>query len=319
MANSENVNKAYAAIGSLLASGVKKLTVEKVREASGLARQTFYQNDKDWQEIRAVIKGKPSSRVKLVQVEIKQKSESARKLDALFGRIETMEQEVTRLEQTASQVYKDLIDEIQRWFYKASETPKKSAAVARYIEELNGMREELERVNAENRLLKAQSGAQESVRILSHKKIIELNVLAKPGDLFNEFLRQYQSLVPTSAVAASVRAIYILCGLPFSGKTTWIKNHKPTSPGLHIYIDSCAHQADIRGFIANQIASANVETHCVWMRRNIQVCLERSSIAYVGAASVSKKLEIESVAANFEPPSLVEPFDSVILGSKNDE
>jgi len=319
MANSENLDKAYAAIGSLLASGITKLTVEKVSVASGLARQTFYQKDPDWVEVRDVIGGKPSPRMKLVQVEIKQKSETVRKLDSLFERIATMEQEVARLEGTASHVYKELIDEIQRWFCKALENPKKNVAAARYLNELNDIRQEVERLTAENRLLKAQREGNESVKVLSYKKIIALNMLAEPGDIFDEFLQQYRSLVPTSTVAASVRAIYVLCGLPCSGKTTWIKDHKPTSSGLHIYIDSCAHQTHIRRFIASQTASPNVEIHCVWVRKTKEACLALSLKAYVGSASILKQEEVKFISENFQAPSLVEPFESIILASGSDE
>ncbi|WP_157201882.1 hypothetical protein [Massilia sp. Root335] len=317
MAKSENLDKAYMAIGSLLASGVRKLSVEKVRVASGLARQTFYQEDEDWLEVRAVINGKPSDRVKLVQVEIKKKSETERQLDSLFERIETMEQEVARLEGTASQVYKELIDEIQRWFYKASENPKRNATAARHIEELNSMRQEMDRLTAENRLLRARESDQDTVKILSHKKVIELKTLAEPGDIFDDFLKQYKSIVSTPSMAALIRGVYVLCGLPCSGKSNWIKAHKPPSSGLHIYVDSCAHQTHIRRFIAKQVAVSDVEIHCVWLRNDKQACLERSAAGYAGAAKIIKQEEINFIAENFQDPSLAELFDSVILVSKD--
>ena len=317
MAKAENLEKAYKAIGSLLASGVRTLSVEKVKVASGLARQTFYQKDEDWQEVRAVINGKPSDRVKLVQVEIKQKSETERQLDSLFERIETMEQDVTRLEGTASKVYKELIDEIQRWFYKASENPKRNATVARHIEELNSMRQEMDRLTAENRLLRAQENDKDSVKVLSHKKVIKLNTLAEPGDIFDDFLKQYNSIIPTSSVGALICSVYVLCGLPCSGKSNWIKNHKPSSSGIHIYVDSCAHQTHIRRFIVKQITLVNVEIHCVWLRNDRQTCLERTAKGYIGAANVIKQEEINFIAENFQDPSLAELFDSVILVSKD--
>lgn len=314
MANADSLDKAYATIGSLLAKGVTKLSVQQVAAASGLARQTFYQQDDEWKEVRAVIKGKPSTRVKLVQVEIKQKSESAKRLEALLGRVEDMEQELTRVEGIASTVYKELIDEVQRWFYKASETPKKKIQVAQYIEELNSTRKELERVMAENRLLKAEHDGSDTLPKLNQKRTIDLAGPEEIADILNDFLRQYKALVPTQRMTESLSAVYILCGLPCSGKTTWIKKHHPKSQGLHIYVDSCAHQAQIRRFIANQIqSSSNAEVHCVWIRTDLQTCSDRSEKTHAGAENALKQEEIKATMQTFQAPTLDEPFTSVIL------
>lgn len=314
MANVVNIEKAYATIGALLAQGVTKLSVEQVAIASGLARQTFYQQDDEWQELRAVIKGKQSPRVKLVQVEIKQKSESAKKLEQLFSRVDSMEQEVFRIEGLAGKVYEELIDELQHWFCKAAETPRKQTQSAQYLEELNSTRKELERALAENRFLKAERDGLGVIKVLNHKKTIDLPILAKPGDFLTDFLRQYKSLVPTLRAAEALSGVYILCGLPCSGKTTWITEHEAASPGTNIYIDSCGHQADIRGFIAEHIqSSANIQIHCVWVRTDQQTCSERSSMAFIGAANAFKQEEIKAVAKVFESPTLSENFNSVIL------
>jgi hypothetical protein len=314
MANVANLEKAYATIGALLAKGLTKLSVNQIATASGLARQTFYQQDEEWKEVRAVIKGKPSPRVKLVQVEIKQKSESAKKIEELIGRVDVMEQEVNRIEGLAGKVYEELIDELQRWFYVAAESPKKKTQVAQYLEELNNTSKELERVKAENRLLRAERDCIGTLRALNQKKIIDLPALAKPGDLFADFLRQYKSLVSSPRAEESLTAVYILCGLPYSGKTTWITKHQLVSPGTHIYVDSCAPELDIRRFIANQIqSSSNAQIHCVWVRTDQQACSERSAIALAGAANALKQQEIKAVAKEFETPSLDENFNSVIL------
>lgn len=314
MAKVANLEKAYATIGALLAKGVAKLSVDQIASASGLARQTFYQQDDEWKEVRAVIKGKPSPRVKLAQVEIKQKSESAKKIEELIGRVDGLEQEVNRIAGLAGKVYEELIDELQRWFFVAAESPNKKTQVAKYLEELNNTSKELERVQAENRLLKAERDGTCTVRALNQKKIIDLPAHANPGDLYADFLRQYKSLISSPGAEESLTTVYILCGLPYSGKTTWITKHQMMLPGTHIYVDSCAPEADIRHFIVNLIqSSSNAQIHCVWVRTDQQACSERSAFALAGAANALKQQEIKTVAKEFEMPSLDENFNSVIL------
>lgn len=314
MANQSNLEKAYIAIGALLTKGVTRLTVQQVAATCGLARQTFYQDNECWKEVRAVIKGKPSTRVKLVEVEIKQKSNSVKKLEALLGRVEVMEQEVERIEGIASTVYMELIDEVQRWFHLASENPRKKAQLSAYINELNQTRNELRRLLAENELLKAERDHAGTVRPLIQKKIINLPTSLELGDLFDSFLQQYKVLMPTSNAMETLAAVYILCGLPCSGKTTWINEHKPKSSGIHIYVDSCAHQAHIRRFIANQVESSMAEIHCVWLRTEAQICSERSAATHLGALNALKQQEIKTIQKAFQEPSLTELFDSVFLG-----
>jgi hypothetical protein len=314
MANESNLEKAYATIGALLAKGATRLTVEQVAAASGLARQSFYQQDDAWKEVRAVIKGKHSTRIKLVQVEIKQKTESVKSLEVLLKRVEEMEQEVERIGVIASTVYKELIDEVQRWFHIASESPRKKTQLREYINELNATRNDLQRVRVENELLKAERGLSNIVLPLILKKTVTLPMQGELGDIFDSFLQQYKTLLPTSHAVETLGAVYILCGLPYSGKTTWIKEHKPKSPGMYIYVNSCAHQAHIRRFIANQVqSSTNAEIHCVWVRTDVKICAERSAKANSGAANALKQQEIKTIQKAFQEPSLSEPFHSVIL------
>lgn len=313
MANAENLEKAYAAIGSLLAKGVSKLSVGRVASESGLARQTFYQKDNDWTEVLEVIKGKPSSRVKLVQVEIERKTDTVNRLENLIKRVDAAEQEVHRLEDVASKVYRELIDEVQRWFDKAIESPKSRNQVSKYIEELNRTRDELERLVAENRLLKAERDAGK-IKPFFMKKTIGLPYSPQQVEIIEAFLTQFEAAAPTAQAKEIIAEVYLLCGLPLSGKTFWIQQHQPNSSGLHLYIDGCNLQADLRRFLMKRLRSATkAPIHCVWVRTSADVCVSRIIAPRTGGATADLRDFISRLDKEFELPTLEEPFNSIVL------
>ena len=317
MASSETLNRVYAAIGTLRAKGVSGMNVGLVAAAAGVARSTFYLKDKEWEEVRAVIKGKPSALVKLVQVEVEEKSLATRQIEALSARLAEAEKTVIHIQSTADKVYRELIDEVQRWFVKASEKPGKQKQMARYLHELNSTLKESERLRSENGLLQAQIERAGEIRPLVYKKIISLNALESPGEIFTSFLKQLDVLNSQHGNLHEIVNAYLVCGLPCSGKTRWIESHQPSAPGTHIYVDSCAHTVDIRRFIANRIRdTSKSEVHCVWLRASEHNCVGRVASIAAGRDASVKEEEIRRVASRFEPPVFDEPFNSIILPSE---
>ena len=314
MANAETLEKAYAAIGSLRAKGHSQLDVGLVAKAGGIARSTFYLDDDEWREVRAVIKGKASSRVRLVQVEVVKSSLATLQLEALSVRVAEAEEEIAHIQSVADKIYRELIDEVQKWFAKASETPEKQAKVAQILGELNSARRELERLRAENQVLQARVDSNDSLRPLVRKAIINLNTLNSPGETFENFFKQFEILLPHKSNAHGITAAYLLCGLPGSGKTSWIEAHEPSSPGVYLYVDSCAHTADFRRFIANRIReTTNARVHCVWLRPDGAICNERISVSAKTIGGSLEEAQIHRVKLSFEEPDFGEPFDSFIL------
>lgn len=172
----------------------------------------------------------------------------------------------------------------------------------------------MERLSAENRLLESKIAVAGVVHPLVQKKTICLNVLESPGDMFASFLTQFEALTPQQGKAHRVVATYIMCGLPLSGKSYWIEQHEPSEPGVHIYVDSCAHTGDARRFIADRIRHiTESDVHCVWLRASAVTCVGRAVVIDATTQATLKKREIEQVASDFEPPVFEEPFDSIIL------
>jgi len=314
MANNENLQKAYDAISALRAKGLLTMDVRKVANTAGIARSTFYLKDPDWKEVRAVISGKPSDRVKLKQVQVEKRSHADQRIQEFSLRLAEAENEVVRIQEIAQKVYRQLIDEVQRWFVKASESPAKKNQIASYLQELVSSRKDVERLSSENRLLEAKVAVAGVVYPLVQKKTISLDVLESPGHIFTSFLRQFDALTPQHEKAHGVVATYVMCGLPLSGKSNWIELHMPSEPGVHIYVDSCAHTGDTRRFIADRIRNVtNSNVHCVWLRASADTCVARDVVVDATTKVTLKMREIEQVALGFEPPAFEEPFDSIIL------
>lgn len=314
MASSENLDKVYDAISTLRAKGLLKMDVRMVANTAGIARSTFYLNDPDWKEVRAVIAGKPSDRVKLKQVKVEKRSHGDQRIEEFSLRLAEAENEVIRIQEIAQKVYRQLIDEVQRWFVKASESPAKKNQITSYLQELASSRKDVERLSSENRLLEAKIPVAGVVHPLVQKRVISLNVLESPGHMFTSFLEQFDALTPQRQKAHGVVATYVMCGLPLSGKSCWIEQHKPSEPGVHIYVDSCAHTRDARRFIADRVRHIlKSDVHCVWLRASADICVERDVVIDATTKATLKKLEIEQVASGFEPPVFDEPFDSIIL------
>lgn len=192
MANYEMLEKAYAAIGALRSKGLLKIDVGLVARTAGIARSTFYLNDDDWKEVRTVIAGKPSDRVKLKRVEVEEKSLTDQRIEAFSVRLADAEEEVGRIQETAGKVYRELIDEVQRWFVKASESPAKKNQMARALQELNSSRKEVELLRSENRVLQAKIDVSGVIQPLVQKLIISLDVLESPGQVFRAFFGNWR-------------------------------------------------------------------------------------------------------------------------------
>jgi AcrR family transcriptional regulator len=310
MASSNTLDKVYGAIGLLREQGVPRLDVGLVARTAGVARSTFYLEDDDWEEVRAVIKGKPSNRISLALIDVKEKSGAARRLEALSKRVDEAETEVAHMQSAAQKVYHELIDEVQRWFIKASEKPAQQAKTAKYMKELASSRTELQHLRAENEVLRAQVATGDTVKQFVSKKIIHIDTLEPPGSMFTSFLEQLDSLAPQIRMSGTAVIAYVLCGLPCSGKSRWVESHRPESAGLHIYIDSYAQSADIRSFLATRLrANAKAAVVCVWLRTGEETCNKRAAASSAGLEKLMRESEISKVQLLFENPTLDEPFD----------
>ncbi|MFN3791705.1 MULTISPECIES: hypothetical protein [Massilia] len=308
MANEENLEKVYKAIASLKAKGMQRLNVELVRKIAGVARSTIYLKDEDWKEVRDVIAGKDSERLAATALDVNIKSASALAIEELEKRLTEAESELTRITSVADKVYPELIDEIQRWFVAASETPNNKKKKVHDAAELLKLKAECERLRKENASMLAQLESPTNMRMLSHKKTIILKDGLTAGEFFGSFMNQLQSITSHYLLPGRPAASYILCSLNSNFRDEWIHNHEPKSTGLNLYINSVAGTSDTRLFFLQQIrAMLSGEIHCVLMRDQLMKDVGKNSRHTDESAKSRFNTEF------FEHPSFDEPFDSFII------
>lgn len=314
MAKQGVLDKVYETIGQLRAKGLEKLSVEQVADASGMARSTFYLKDPDWQEVREVIKGKPSTRVKLVEIKIATATRSTRRMAELRERVESVEIELVSVRQTAETVYRKLIDQLQYYFALAAETPAKRDKQTKLLKESGWATQEVKRLQAENANLQEQLRHVPNTTPLVSKRYITLPNELSVSDYYSTFLDQLAQTIPDEQAGQMIGAVFVMCGLPSAGKTQWVHNHKPLEPGVAVYIDGTSHKADIRKFITDRLRRLTAAPiNCVRVRMSKQICIERSGRKLRGANQIWMEQNIESVAKEFEEVSLSEPFNAIIL------
>ena len=314
MAKQVNLENVYEVIGQLRAKGIRKLSVEQVAAAAGVARSTFYLSDADWQEVRDVINGKPSTRVKLIEVQATAATGINRTILELRERLQSVESELESVRQTAEVVFKNLVDQLQYYFALAAETPAERARQAKLLKEFGWTKQELKRLQAENASLREQMTIVPEIAKLVSKRYITLpNVLSGP-EYYSSFLDQLIQNVPDEHAGMGIRSIFVTCGLPSSGKTRWVHGHTSSEPGGTLYIDGTSHSVDVRKFIADRLRRiTTAPIHCVRIRASKETCAERCGRKLRGASFVQMEKIITSIDAAFEEVSIAEPFDSIIL------
>jgi hypothetical protein len=304
----------YACIGTLRTRG-DKLNIGRVAEAAGVARATLYLPDPDWQEVREVIKGKSSSRVKLVEIEVTEASRVRRKVAELNKRVTVAEGDLQALRKEAERIYRKLVDQLQYYVALAAETPAKTANRAKQLKEAGHDRQEIKRLRAEVAMLQQQvRNGPAGPAALTTKRYISLLASSSWADTIASFMDQLAQAIPDEPVAKTIGAVYVLCGLPMSGKTTWATEHKSWVPGVALYVDGTAHTAEQRRFIADRLRKiTKASIHCVRLRADGPTCIARSGRKHRGAAHIEVQHAIEKIAAEFEEVSLIEPFNSIVL------
>jgi hypothetical protein len=318
MAREEILSKVYNAIGRLRANGTVDLNVDLVAASAGIARSTFYLDDPDWKEVREVIRGKASHLVKLVEVEVTEASRTRTKLNELQARCDQLGIEAKTLREQADTIYRKLINQLQYYFALAEETPAKRQRNTKILMESGELNQEVTRLRAEVAHMRIQQAQVPVASPISSKRFIHIPsiypTVQTTSDQYSLFLDQLNSAIPSSEVGKIVVAVYLLCGLPLSGKTKWANQHKPTQPGVSMYIDAISGTRESRGFMVERVRKlTDAPVICVRVRADQNTCVERSRLFNKGAQHVRIQEAIESMALRFEEVALSEPFEMVIL------
>jgi hypothetical protein len=314
MANEGTLDKVYDAIGRLRAQGVTNMNVTQVSKLSGISRATIYQKHADWDEVRAVIDGKPSPRVRLMEIAKVAEAESTGRITHLANQIGEFEKTIIALEQKAESAYKTLTDQLLYYATVASEVNKKRDDRAKTILSLNKTHEENLRLAAALREAQATIQSPITVAPVVSKKHISLPNEVAVEKVYDTFLDQLAELIPDAEAGSKVGSVYVLCGLPMSGKSHWIAEHKSHHPGVALYIESTSHtQYSRQRYVKRIREKTKAPIHCVRLRVDEETCSRRCNVQCAGAQKAIVERQIQKIAAAFEEVTVQEPFDAILL------
>lgn len=314
MANAKTIDKAYKAISVLRARGEHKVSVDRVSRVSGIARASFYQDDPDWKEVLEVIKGKPSQRIKLVEVSATIETKAQAHVGKLVSKVEELEAAVAAIEDKSETAYKRLVDQVLYFSMLAAESPKKKEDRAKQMKDLNAYADENRQLKQALALAQAAAQAPVQTATLVSKKTITLPNKAALDDAYDALIDELDHVVPNKISGEAVGAVYITCGLPMSGKSRWINEHKSLHPGAALYIETTAHIAKERTrYLARIRSRTDAPIYCVRLRATVETCVKRSSMQNQGAKHVLIEKTIDRVNDAFEEVSLEEKFYGILL------
>lgn len=127
------------------------------------------------------------------------------------------------------------------------------------------------------------------------------------------WLRSYDALKEALAAAerrGQRRRVIIVCGLQGAGKSSWIKLHGYRYSPC-IFFDAALPGARHRRNISHIAKQFDAELWVVWIKTSLAIALERNAIRATDERVPEEA--IRSVAEIFEPPTMDEGFDKIIM------
>jgi predicted kinase len=104
--------------------------------------------------------------------------------------------------------------------------------------------------------------------------------------------------------------VIIVCGLQGAGKSSWIKlygyRYSPC-----IFFDAALPGARHRGKVSQIAKQFGTELWVVWIKTSLAIALQRNALRAMDERVPEKA--IRSVAELFEPPTMDEGFDKIII------
>ncbi|MGO9379978.1 MAG: hypothetical protein ACLP29_15715 [Dissulfurispiraceae bacterium] len=314
------VDAAYSAIAFFHQQGIKKPAVCKVAEKALIGRATLYTDHPDWVEVRAVIAGKPSPRIKMAAIELSENQKWQRQLGQLKAEISTLGQKLKDIRNSTDSTYDKLLQLVHKYFILSKETPLEVENRTKIALDYTNLRERLERMEVENRHLRAERNLEGTVLPFSKKKVVDVYPLSSRSTLRTEslFAMSIDAINSLDNYFAteefSPRVVYVMCGQFGSGKSRWIDEHKPEYRGTALYIDGVNHTLDMRLLIAKRIRKLKSDCRIICCRvfASVDDCLERNqddTRKRLGL-TVSDAL-IKQVQQVFEEVNGPEEFDAI--------
>jgi hypothetical protein len=323
----EALSRAYAALFTLRQEGKPKPPITEIARRSGVQRSTMYTDHPDWNQFREVVRlGLSLKGVTQAGVELEETATWVRRVEAVERRLAKAETDLQTYKLAADTVFTTLTAQLHKYVMLSKETPAQTNLRAALLKENSEIKHELARLRNENAELKLQTTWPADLRPLSKKEVLvihddlsagkhvdmEDHVIEASNNLDDYFAPPHGAQVPT--------VVYIMCGNVASGKSRWIKEHKPLMPGINLYIDGTNHTARMRKLLLKRIRklSPYCTIACVRVRAVLDDCLKHNEnpARVRSKKSVPRELIIR-VDSEFEEISIGEGFDQILLTGRN--
>jgi hypothetical protein len=322
---SEHENKldaVYEAIAALRKRG-DPVNHSTVARESGVSRGTISASDlSDWLEVREVIKGKPSPRLALAEVELTETQKWERQVRQLHKKIDELESTLLKAQTVSNDVFHRLLAQVNKYVVLMHRTPMQIGQQTSILEANAKLRERLAILEADNEYLKAEKNVpgnvlgfvrKETINIFPPEMRPKLHARELHGlsiDAMNELDRFFkdQDLAP--------RLVYLMCGPFAAGKSRWVYNHKPIWQSNVLYIDGTNHTLDLRMLFIKRLKSLNQNCRIVCCRvfSTVDECLERNTNPERKRMDLTvPEAVMRHVHEAFEEVSFDEGFDAIEL------
>jgi len=325
LSHSEALAAAYAALAALRARGVTPITVAAVARVAGLARSVIYKDDADWQQLRDVIAGRAPAAIELeaATFNLREREGWELALDRLAARMAACEGETIAIKTLADGVYTTLLTQLHRYVAKAKSAPETRERLSKLQKDNEEYTRLVPQLRAEIATLRANRAVPGEIRSLTRKEVVSSSgadlrqdtlVVSDVDDMLIEEINALDAHFDDANPARIPSTVYVLYGNVASGKSIWINEHQPATPGVSLYIDGPHHTKTARRMVLKRVRKLKpiCRVVCVRIQANIDLCLERNkSPIRVRRHRAVPDAVIRDIGAALEEVTLDEGFDAI--------
>lgn len=307
MARKTNLDAVYAAIHELRMSG-DAVNPTTVANKSGLRRSTFYQPNKDWEAVLEMIEGKRPVPLPSVVVP-KIAPSTSRRYSKLASRVAEIEKLVADLNELSNYTHKQLLAQLLKYVSISKTSPIQRDEMSKLRRELSLYEQQYRELKIENIALVGKSQNHKVVPMKGLKR-----VLVVPNSVLEDQLLEFLSGLIERAFEnrdhfKNISKAVLVCGLPQSGKSTWVAAQNASGTGITLFIEGSFHTAALRASAVNELRRRGItEVCCSWVLTAAEVCLERAFLADDEDAVPDL---IDRMADELEAVTVHEGFDSI--------
>ncbi len=332
--HTRTVGQAYAAYTTLRARHPgARITYAAIARLAGISRPVIYKDDPDWQEFRDVVENrKQSPTLEIATVEMREREAWERDIERLKDLAATCEAALKTNMAFSDEVYEALCGEALKYALLSAPLPAEQDKNVEVLKDLSVARHEINRLKTRIERLTAGKHTYDdplpshTPLVVTVGKTIPRNELTTDGlvETFMDTINEMDAYFALDDIERRPGIVYVLCGNFASGKSTWIRQHRPPMSGIALYIDGPHHTSRMRRDLVRRIRklSPRCRIVCIRIIVNLDICLgrngkpERARTGMVVPGSVIR--EIETVLGAQEV-TVGEGFNSIEIVRGDDD